>query len=210
MSFLEEVIGRTRRIERLLDDMGAEGRGIHEQVTSLQTKLPAALVNRLRFVRTVRNKLMHEDGYRFDGEQSDFLKSCDVAIEELENIAKPRMAPPPKVEVLSPQTARVGPTPTEQAVRPVVIKFPDLQSPVATTTGNERNRPFYATAICLACCLCILPFTCTHRTTIVTDKGWLWDTTKEVDAAAWDQVVTFTCVYCTVVYFLVRSLARGK
>lgn len=88
MAFIEQVIEKTRRIEQALIDLGASGRGVHEKVNSIQTALPVPLVNRLRFIASVRNKLMHEDGYKFDGDESAFLTICETVIDELENINK--------------------------------------------------------------------------------------------------------------------------
>lgn len=84
MSFLESVIQKTKRIERLLEEKHqAVGRGLHEKATSVEDKLDPNTLRQIRFIASVRNKLMHEDGYRFNDIESDFLKKCDEVIKHL-------------------------------------------------------------------------------------------------------------------------------
>lgn len=55
MSDIELVIKRCKRLESLLGKhFAADGRGLHEKVTSVEHALPNPLVKRLRFIATVR------------------------------------------------------------------------------------------------------------------------------------------------------------
>ncbi|MEZ6140235.1 MAG: hypothetical protein R3B84_06650 [Zavarzinella sp.] len=61
MGDYELVIKWCKTFEQMLEQgLGAQGRGLHEKVSAVQTKLPEALVKKLRFVATIRNKLVHE------------------------------------------------------------------------------------------------------------------------------------------------------
>jgi hypothetical protein len=88
MSFVESVIVRVRRIEKLLSDLGGDGKGIHERVTQLGSRVPYDQSKRLRYIASVRNKLIHTDGYTFDGNESTFLDVCDHSISQLESLLK--------------------------------------------------------------------------------------------------------------------------
>lgn len=80
-SFEQSVIVRVREIESLLvHNFGAEGRGLHEKLSSVEAKLPAHLAKKVRRIATVRNKLIHEDSFKFDDNPELFLLDCEYAI----------------------------------------------------------------------------------------------------------------------------------
>jgi hypothetical protein len=109
MSFLEAVIQKTKRLEGLLEERyQAVGRGLHEKATSIEHKLDSNTLKQIRFIASVRNKLVHEDGYRFDDNEGDFLKKCDEVIGRLTN-----QQPPPA----SHTAPRNVPRPVEPAPR---------------------------------------------------------------------------------------------
>lgn len=63
-SDIERVITWSKRFESHLERRyGATGRGLHEKVSSVEHKLSHSTVRDLRFVATIRNKLLHEAGY---------------------------------------------------------------------------------------------------------------------------------------------------
>jgi hypothetical protein len=93
MSDIELAITRVKALESLLEQaLGATGKGLHEKVTSVQDKLPQPLVKKLRFVATVRNKIVHESDYQQIDDRNGFLRACDEAEAELR-----AMCAPPKV-----------------------------------------------------------------------------------------------------------------
>lgn len=93
MSDIELAITRVKALESLLEQvLGATGKGLHEKVTSAQDKLPQPLVRKLRFVATVRNKIVHESNYQQIDDRNGFLRACDEAEAELR-----AMCAPPKV-----------------------------------------------------------------------------------------------------------------
>lgn len=59
------LIGKIVRVSRELETdlskyLGAEGKGLHEKVTSVQEKLTANDVKRIRFIASIRNNLVHD------------------------------------------------------------------------------------------------------------------------------------------------------
>src|SRR6478672_5344497 len=93
MSDIELAITRVKGLESLLEQaLGATGKGLHEKVTSVQGKLPQPLVKKLRFVATVRNKIVHETSYQQIDDRDGFVRACDEAEAELK-----AMLAPPKV-----------------------------------------------------------------------------------------------------------------
>lgn len=90
MSDLELAIRRSKRLEhRLRDAHGGTGRGLHELVSSIEAQLPRELVKRLRFVATMRNKLVHDLDVRRLDDRSGFVTACDQCEKELDGLAGP-------------------------------------------------------------------------------------------------------------------------
>ena len=90
MTDVELAITRTKALEALLEaGLGAAGRGLHEKVTSVQEKLPPPLVRKLRFVATVRNKIVHEADYTALDDRDGFVRACDEAEAELRALTAP-------------------------------------------------------------------------------------------------------------------------
>ena len=78
MSDIEKVVMRTRTIEKLLrTQYHAEGKGLHQLITSCEERLPHDVVAKLRFIATVRNKVVHEEDYKLD-DRKGFLAACDA------------------------------------------------------------------------------------------------------------------------------------
>jgi hypothetical protein len=81
----------TRKLETSLNRMGATGKGLHEKVTSIETRLPDALQRKLRYVASVRNNLSHNDVVLPAAEFDSFTRGAQDALRELQAIAD---APP--------------------------------------------------------------------------------------------------------------------
>ncbi len=83
MSDIEEVVKRTRRIEKLLRiQYHADGKGLHQLITSCEERLPHDVINKLRYVATIRNKVVHEEDFQLDDRQS-FNSVCNECEQEL-------------------------------------------------------------------------------------------------------------------------------
>ena len=90
MSDLDLAVRRSKRLEALLrDGLGATGRGLHEKTSSVEAKLPADLVRRLRFVATIRNKIVHDLDYDRMDDRGGFISACDECERRLEALAGP-------------------------------------------------------------------------------------------------------------------------
>src|SRR6188472_2423172 len=89
MSDIELAITRVKSLESLLEHIGATGKGLHEKVTSVQDRLSPALVKKLRFVATIRNKIVHESDYQQIDDRDGFLRACDEAEAELRAMTAP-------------------------------------------------------------------------------------------------------------------------
>ncbi len=63
MSDIETVIRFSREIEALLESrLGADGRGLHQKLNAVEGDLPERIVKRARFIASVRNAVLHEEG----------------------------------------------------------------------------------------------------------------------------------------------------
>ncbi len=83
MSDIERVVTRTRRLEKLLrEKYHAQGKGLHELTCSCEERLPHQVVKQIRYIATIRNKLVHEDDYKLENRRQ-FLQVCDECEREL-------------------------------------------------------------------------------------------------------------------------------
>jgi hypothetical protein len=79
MSNLETVIDCCKNIETLLENkLSAEGRGLHEKLSSVESFVPAKHSKQIRRIATVRNKLVHEAGYKLDDLDAFLRDANDV------------------------------------------------------------------------------------------------------------------------------------
>ncbi|MCL9777343.1 MULTISPECIES: DUF4145 domain-containing protein [Vibrio] len=83
MSDIESVVIKTRRIEKLLrQQYRADGKGLHQLITSCEERLPHDVVGKLRYIATIRNKIVHEEDYKLDDKQG-FMRACAECEQEL-------------------------------------------------------------------------------------------------------------------------------
>ena len=81
---------KTKALESLLEQgLGATGKGLHEKVSSVQARLPQPLVKKLRFIATVRNKIVHEADYQKIDDRAGFTRACDEAEAALRAMLQP-------------------------------------------------------------------------------------------------------------------------
>ena len=118
MSFLEAVIARTRKIESLLEGKyhGA-GKGLHEKLSSVEDRLEPSIARQIRYIATVRNKLVHESNYEFESSAADFLRRCDEVIRYLES-AQPILQP-----IFTAPHPAPNPNETGRGPRPAILTF---------------------------------------------------------------------------------------
>jgi hypothetical protein len=83
MSDIDLVVNRTRRIEGLLRSrFHADGRGLHQLISSSEERLPHDVVAKLRYIASVRNKILHEDGFELE-DRKHFFQVCSQCEKEL-------------------------------------------------------------------------------------------------------------------------------
>ncbi|TKB51682.1 hypothetical protein [Ferrimonas aestuarii] len=88
MGSIEVAVQQAKRIEsKLVSELGAEGRGLHEKLSSCESQLPKLLVRQIRWIATVRNKAVHEEGFEID-DQHEFVRRCDHVVLQLEQMAE--------------------------------------------------------------------------------------------------------------------------
>ena len=85
LSHIEAAIIVSRTLEQLLESKFlAEGKGLHEKLTSIEHKIPEHLSKALRWIATVRNNTVHGDAKPFDKE--DYIQTANQIIYELNMI----------------------------------------------------------------------------------------------------------------------------
>lgn len=83
-SDIETAIKYSKAVESLLTkQFGAQGKGLHEKLSSVERRLPASLVKRIRYLATMRNKVVHEGGFKIPQLKS-FAQSCEGILAELQ------------------------------------------------------------------------------------------------------------------------------
>ena len=137
------IIDTVKRIETLLEQRhGAAGRGLHTKVDSVREALPADLVKQLRWIATMRNKTMHEDGF-FPEDMPRLRKSmldCVLRLEQSGNAAElpaPTAAPAEAAESPAVERAAVS------GKRTVARRAADDDAGAAS---SEPKRPSAASA----------------------------------------------------------------
>lgn len=89
---LRLIVETVKRIEALLEQRySATGRGLHTKVDSVREALPADLVKQLRWIATMRNKTMHEDGFVPDDmpRLHEAMLDCIRRLEQADRAAEP-------------------------------------------------------------------------------------------------------------------------
>lgn len=79
----EYVIKASKKLEAFLSSKGAEGKGLHEKLTSIESNLNENLVKKIRYLATVRNKLIHEDGYELTQEEFANFQEVNISVGQL-------------------------------------------------------------------------------------------------------------------------------
>lgn len=89
MSDIDLAVRSSKRIESaLVRILNARGKGLHEKLSSVEKKLPVSLVKRIRYIATVRNKMVHEDTYRKMDDRGSFKKAVKHVNKELKRMEK--------------------------------------------------------------------------------------------------------------------------
>ncbi|KAF0686703.1 Aste57867_21545 [Aphanomyces stellatus] len=89
----ELVIKCSKELEYILEvEFGGTGKGLHEKISSVDRKISPQLAKQMRFLATIRNKLIHERGFDRIPDRERFIQQFEDAAKELEDIVKARGA----------------------------------------------------------------------------------------------------------------------
>lgn len=83
MAFLQSVIDESRKIEAVLKRLGATSKGLHGMTSDVEHMISPFAVRKLRYIATIRNRLVHEENYSFNGDEAKFLSDCRLVAAEL-------------------------------------------------------------------------------------------------------------------------------
>lgn len=79
MSDFKAIIDAVKGIEAtLVEKFGAEGRGLHEKLSSVEAHIPSNLQRSIRYLATLRNKAMHEEGYEIKDPAAYLRQAIEV------------------------------------------------------------------------------------------------------------------------------------
>ncbi|MGX9418628.1 DUF4145 domain-containing protein [Vibrio sp. RC27] len=83
MSDIEKVVVKTEKLESLLrEQYHAQGKELHQLISSCEGRLPHDIVPQLRYIATVSNKIINGNGFKFDN-QKRFFDQFDACIQSL-------------------------------------------------------------------------------------------------------------------------------
>jgi len=81
---LDNLIKASSCIEGILAGKGAEGRGLHEKLSCVEDVVSEESVKSMRFIATVRNKLVHEGPDAVTPEtKQEYLSACKRVLQDL-------------------------------------------------------------------------------------------------------------------------------
>uniref|UniRef100_K3X772 DUF4145 domain-containing protein n=1 Tax=Globisporangium ultimum (strain ATCC 200006 / CBS 805.95 / DAOM BR144) TaxID=431595 RepID=K3X772_GLOUD len=81
------VIEASKEFEFLLEtEFQAEGKGLHEKISSASPPLPPPTVKSLRYIASVRNAVVHDRSVKALPNRVVFISKCKSAMEEIQII----------------------------------------------------------------------------------------------------------------------------
>lgn len=81
---MDIVIKRCKKIESALVDLGAEGKGLHAKLSSLESSIEDSIKKKIRYVATIRNKALHDANFDVNAEvMREYTQACDEIDEYL-------------------------------------------------------------------------------------------------------------------------------
>ncbi len=89
MSLTDIVVRYSKELEHILEhNFGAQGKGLHSKVSSVEHLLPEKLVKRLRFLASIRNKVIHDYTYVLDKNPRELQRTAKEAVAELTRLSR--------------------------------------------------------------------------------------------------------------------------
>jgi hypothetical protein len=85
----ELVIKSSKDLEYILElEFGAKGKGLHEKISDVDNQLSTDLIKRMRYLATIRNKLIHERGFDAIPDRSKFIIAYEDSKKEIQTFLK--------------------------------------------------------------------------------------------------------------------------
>jgi len=83
MGQIDIAVGYSKKIESLLDEYyHAEGKGLHEKLSSVEESIDDFMIPQIRKIASIRNNVVHHEGYKIDN-LDEFRQDCETVIEYL-------------------------------------------------------------------------------------------------------------------------------
>lgn len=83
-SFSDRALARIKKMERLLrENFQAEGHSLRVSSRNVQDQLDDDTFRKIEFIGAIRNNLVHIEHYVFDGNEEEFLNTCDEVLGRL-------------------------------------------------------------------------------------------------------------------------------
>ena len=83
----ELVIKTSKELEYILDtQFNAKGKGLHEKINSIENDLNQNLISKMRYLATIRNKLIHQKGFDNIPDRKIFIENFEESEKELKTI----------------------------------------------------------------------------------------------------------------------------
>jgi hypothetical protein len=90
----ELAIKSSKELEYLLEnEFNAQGKGLHEKISSASSHISPKLVKHMRYLATIRNKLVHERGFDAIPDRKSFIRNFEESVKELQEIVAKRRGP---------------------------------------------------------------------------------------------------------------------
>ena len=133
---IEVAVKGSKRLEGLLEKrFGATGRGLHEKLTSVEARIPEEVRRSIRWVATIRNKVVHEEGPA-PAEKSEFVRRIEEVAKALEG--RSTRAAANKVE--APRRAKPEGPPQRKRGKARVPRAPRVAAKPRRAPAGSRRR----------------------------------------------------------------------
>jgi len=87
----ELCVRASKELEYLLaNEFGAIGSGLHEKISSVEHHLTPEMVRNMRYLATIRNKLVHEHDFNEIPDRTKFIRNFELSRQELGGILQAR------------------------------------------------------------------------------------------------------------------------
>jgi hypothetical protein len=87
----ELAIRSSKELEHILDtELNSNGKGLHEKISSVESGLSNELVKNMRYLATIRNKLVHEHDFNQIPDRKRFIEKFDWSAKELKRVVEER------------------------------------------------------------------------------------------------------------------------